>query len=200
MAAVAVSPNWRAGLIALAFIASPVLHVSAQELSVSTVGDSVYVRARAFGFIEGEALDRLKDGRSVRFDFELDVLAKPAGPVVTEARQSFNLSYDLWEQRFAVTQIGTPSRSSSHLTLPLAEAWCLEHLTLPVSAFGHLGRDAPFWLRLGYRIPDRDRAKETDGNSTFTLRSLIDRLSRRRSTDDLGNSVVAGPFRLPNRP
>lgn len=185
--------------MALAFVASPAARVTAQELTVITAGDTVHVQARAFGFIKGEALDRLKDGRSVRFDFELAVLARPAGPVAIDSRQSFNLSYDLWEQRFAVTRIGAPPRSSSHLTLALAEAWCLEHLTLPMSAFGRLGRDARFWLRLAYRV-ERDRARETDDNATFTLQSLIDRLSRRRTAVALADSVVAGPFRLPDLP
>jgi hypothetical protein len=138
----------------------------------------------------------LKDGRSVRFDFELSALARPEGPAVVQSRQSFNLSYDLWEERFTVTRIGTPSRSISHLTSTHAEAWCLEQLTLPVSAFGRLGRDSPFWIRLEYRVQDRDRAAEPDDGATFTLRRLIDRLSRRRKAGDLGDSVEAGPFRL----
>ena len=182
--------------MALAFLPWPAVRVSAQGLTVKTVGDAVHVEARGFGFIEGEALDRLKNGRSVRFDFELTVLAKPGGPAVTESRQSFGLSYDLWEERFAVTQIGTSSRSTSHLSLRLAEAWCLERLTLPVSAFGRLGRDAPFWVRLVYRVPDRDRTTVANDDTGFTLRSLIDRLSRRRPADDVTHSVEAGPFRL----
>jgi len=186
----------RLALAVLAFLAGPGARASAQGLTVNTVGDTVHVQARGFGFIEGEALDRLKDGRSVRFDFELTVLAQPGGPVVAESRQSFNLSYDLWEERFAVTHIGASSRSTSHLTLRLAEAWCLDHLTLPVSAFGRIGRNAPFWLRLEYRAPDGDRVTSADDGTGFTLRSLIDRLSRRRAADDVAHSVEAGPFRL----
>jgi hypothetical protein len=183
-------------LLALAVLAWPALRASAQGLTITSVGDVVRVQARGFTFIEGEALDRLKDGRSVRFDFLLRVLTKPAGSVLTESRQSFGLSYDLWEERFAVTHIGSPSRSTSHLTLSLAEAWCLDHLTLPISALGGLPRDAPFFIRLEYRAPDRDRPVHADDDTGFTLRSLIDRLSRRRPADDVAHSVEAGPFRL----
>ena len=53
-------------------------------------------------------LARLKEGRSVRVDFELTVLAKPDGPVVKQAMQAFTLSFDLWEERFAVSRVGSP--------------------------------------------------------------------------------------------
>ena len=51
-----------------------------------------------------------------------------------------------------------PSRSVSHLTARDAEAWCLDSLTVPLSALGRLGRDAPFWIRLEYRVPGDDTA------------------------------------------
>ena len=190
--------RWRVGLLAIALAAPPAVRLAAQSPSVSTAGGALHLRAPAFHFINGDALDRLKDGRSVRFDFELTVLAKPDGPAAVHARQSFNVSYDLWEERFAVVRIGMPSASISHLTATDAEAWCLEQLAVPVSALGRLGRDAGFWIRLEYRVPDGARATAPDAGERFTLRSLIDALSRRRSVDQLGDSVEAGPFRLPD--
>ncbi len=192
------STRWRVGLVTLLLIASYTVRPFAQSVTVNVVGDALHVRAPGFGFIEGAALDRLKDGRSLRVDFELTVLAEPRGPAVTEHRQSFNLSYDLWEERFAVTRIGAPPRSISHLTSTDAEAWCLEHLMLPVAALGRLGRNVPFWIRLAYRVQDPDPAPGSDDGARFTLRSLIDMLSRRGQDDELGDSVEAGPFRLPN--
>ena len=126
------------------------------------MGGNLHVRAAGFGFIKGEALARLKDGRSVRVDLELAVLAKPGASAVAHSRQTFVLSYDLWEERFAVTQVGVPSQSISHLTATGAEAWCLERLTVPVSALGQLGRDAPFWIRLQSRIQDVDSQPPSD--------------------------------------
>ena len=84
--------------------------LDAQTLTVRTVADALHVRASGLGFISGPVLDRLQDGRSVRVDFDLIVLEKPNGAVVTRAQQSFNLSFDLWEQRFAVTRIGPMPR------------------------------------------------------------------------------------------
>ena len=155
------------------------------------------VRVRsAVGFIDGEVLDRLRDGRSLRLDFELSVLAEPRGSVVAAARQSFNLSFDLWEERVAVTRIGTPTRSVSHLRPRDAEAWCLEHLTVAPSELGRLTRDTTFWIRLAYTAPDDVPEMDSREDEMYTLRRLIDVLSRRPRGGKLGKTVEAGPFRL----
>ena len=186
---------WQAGLLTLLFVASPAVRVSAQTLTVNTIADALHVQARGFGFIEGPLLARLKEGRSVRVDFELTVLTKPEGPIVKQHVQAFTLSFDLWEERFAVSRAGAPPRSISHLRARDAENWCLENLTMPVSSLG-IGRDTPFWLRLVYRIQDLAPAPEEAPGERYTLRALIDRLSRRRDEGDLTRSIDAGPFRL----
>jgi hypothetical protein len=82
----------------------------------------VHVKAPGFRFIDGEPLARLKDGQPVRIDLRLGVLPKSRAPAVAEVRQIFVLSYDLWEERFAVAQTGNPPQSVSHLTSAAAEA------------------------------------------------------------------------------
>jgi hypothetical protein len=191
--------NWRSGLLTLVIMASPAL-LTGQSLTVRAVGDALHVRAAALGLIEGQVSDSLRDGRSVRVDFELTVLERPEGPSVTQGRHGFNLSFDLWEQRFAVTRIGTPPRSVSHLTSKDAEAWCLENVTLPLIALGRFGREAPFWVRLQYRVQGLVPASASDDDAAFTLRKLIDVLSRRRQEDEWGKLMEAGPFRLSNQP
>ena len=171
--------------------------VDAQTLTVRAVADALHVRASGLGFISGPVLDRLQDGRSVRVDFDLIVLEKPNGAVVSRAQQSFNLSFDLWEQRFAVTRIGPMPRSISHLTARAAEDWCLDNVTVPVASLGRTGRDTPFWVRVAYRIQDRASTAAPD-DSTFTLQTLIDVLSRRREDENKAKSLEAGPFRLSN--
>jgi hypothetical protein len=172
-----------------------VVFAQAESVTVARAGNAVTVRAPGLGFIKGEPLVRLKDGQSVRVTLELDVLPGPGGPVAAQGRQTYVLSYDLWEERFAVTQVGAPSRSISYLTSAGAETWCLEQLTVPVIALGRLGRDLPFWIRLTYRVLTVESAPAQDGGD-FSLRGLIDALSRRRKTDALTHSIEAGPFRL----
>lgn len=169
----------------------------AQSVSVTRTGDNITVRAPEFAFIKGEPLARLKDGRTVRVDLELDVLPGPGGIAAAQGRQTYVLSYDLWEERFAVTRVGSPARSIDYLTSAAAEAWCLEQLTVPVNALGRLGRELPFWIRLGARVLDADGAPPSDGGSEFTLRGLVDALSRRRRNEPLTHAIEAGPFRLP---
>jgi len=62
---------------------------------------------------------------------------------------------------------------------------------------GRTGRDTPFWVRVEYRIPERS-ANAPAEDSTFTLHTLIDVLSRRREDENKAKSVEAGPFRLGN--
>jgi len=182
--------------MALAFIGTLAVTLDAQDVSISRTGDAVAVRVPGLGIIKGETLARLKDGRSVRVDFDLAVLPGPGGTAAARGRQTFLLSYDLWEERFAVTLAATPVRSAAYLTANAAEAWCLEHLTIPVSDLGRL-RDAPFWIRLEYRILDADGAADRDdGGGGLTLKGLIDALSRRSKAGALTHAVEAGPFRL----
>jgi hypothetical protein len=178
------------------FIAVMTPALTAQTVVVRTVADALHVQARGLSFIEGPVLIRLKEGRSVRIDFELTVLAKPEGPVVKQALQGFTLSFDLWEERFAVSRIGSPPKSISHLRPRDAETWCLDNLTMPVASLG-LARNMPFWIRLAYRIRDVEPVAGEAAGEPYTLRGLIDRLSRRREVADLAQSVDAGPFRLP---
>jgi hypothetical protein len=188
------SPRWCV-LIGLVLFAAP--RLGAQTLTVRAAADTLHVRASGLGFIAGSVLDRLQDGRSVRVDFELTVLEKPNGATIARAQQSFNLSFDLWEQRFAVTRLGPMPRSISHLSARAAEDWCLDNVTVPLASLGRTPRDTPFWVRVNYRLQERDATSAPD-DATFTLQTLIDVLSRRREDQDRAKSIEAGPFRLGN--
>jgi hypothetical protein len=179
-------------------LAWPALRASAQAITVSAVGDALKIRAPGFTFLKGEPLVRLKDGGSVRLELQLAVLAAPGKSPVAEIRRIFALSYDLWEERFAITA-EAPSHSISHMTPATAEAWCIEQLAVPVGALGGLGRDRPFWIRLEYRILNGDAPSSPDAGEGFTLQGLIEALSRRHRAESPAHSVEAGPFRLPQR-
>ena len=170
--------------------------LEAQSVTVNRVGDAVAARAPGFTFIKGEPLTRLKDGLTVRVDLALAILAKAGGSAIAQTRQTFLLSYDLWEERFAVTHARTPPRSTAYLTASAAEAWCLEQVTVPVSELGTLGTDQPFWIRLEYHILDSNPSPADNGAGGDTLQGLIDALSRRRKDQEWTHSIEAGPFRL----
>lgn len=182
----------------LAVLTWPAAHASAQLVTVDAAGNALKIRAPGFSFLKGDPLVRLKDGRSVRVELTAMVLAAPGKPATATVRRIFSLSYDLWEERFAVTTVDGRSQSVSHLALAAAEAWCVEQLAVPVSAFGALGRDAPFWIRLEYSILDGDGTADP-AESGYTLQALIDVLSRRRKSESPPRALEAGPFRLPSR-
>ena len=188
----------RAAAALLIVLASPPVRLSAQTLTVDTVGDALKIRAPGFSFLKGEPLARLKDGRSVRVELAAIVLPAPGKSPAAATRRIFAVSYDLWEERFAVTTVEKGAQSVSHLALAAAEAWCVEQLIIPVNALGTLGRDVPFWIRLEYRILDGD-ATSTPADLGYTLQALIEALSRRRKTDSSPRTLEAGPFRLPTR-
>jgi hypothetical protein len=167
----------------------------AQGVTVDTAGDLLKIRAPGFSFLKGDPLARLKDGRSVRVELAAMVLPRPGSSPAAAARRIFAVSYDLWEERFAVTAVDG-RLSVSHLALAAAEGWCVEQLAIPLNALGALGRDAPFWLRLEYRILDPDAAADPP-DSGYTLQALIDALSRRRKSEPSPHAVEAGPFRRP---
>lgn len=182
----------------LALLVWPVVQSSAQTLTVDTIGDSLKIRAPGFSFLKGDPLARLKDGRSVRVELAALVLPSPGKSPAAATRRVFALSYDLWEERFAVTTVEKRVQSVSHLAQAAAEAWCVEQLAVPVNALGALGRDLPLWIRLEYRILDEDGTTDP-ADSRYTLGGLIDVLSRRRKTDSSTHALEAGPFRLPTR-
>ena len=184
--------------VLIALLAWPEARASAQALKIDTAGDALRVRAPGFSFLKGDPLARLKDGRSVRVELAALVLPAPGKPPAAAARRIYSLSYDLWEERFAVTVLEARARSVSHLALAAAEAWCVEQLAIPISALGTLGRDLPFWIRLEYRLVDGDGAPAAE-DSGYTLQALIDALSRRRKTESSLPALEAGPFRLPQR-
>jgi hypothetical protein len=185
--------------VLLALLTWPAVRVSAQALTVEAAGDALKIRAPGFSFLKGDPLARLKDGRSVRVELAAMVLPGPGKSPAVTSRRIFALSYDLWEERFAVSALNdaTRSQSVSHLMQAAAEAWCVDQLAIPLKALGALGRDVPFWIRLEYRIVDGDPPGSEDPG--YTLQGLIDALSRRRKTESSPPPLEAGPFRLRTR-
>ena len=183
-------------LVLALVVAASTLELQAQSLTVRAVGDMLHLRASGLGLIEGRVADHLRDGRAVRVDFALAVLEKAGGRLIAQATQSFNLSFDIWEQRYAVTKLGAAPRSVSHLTARDIETWCVDNVTVPLTAMGRFGRDMPFWVRLEFRVPNPMPVANGDEDSTFTLGRLINVLSRRRQDQDAARAIEGGPFRL----
>ena len=180
-------------LLVLLAVGPAVATLTAQAVSIRPVAGALRVQAPSFGFIEGAVLTRLHDGQSVDLQLTLYVLDRPGGRTLAEVRQRYRLSFDLWEERIAVTRIATPPRAVSHLRPKAAEAWCLENLTLPVSSIGRKGKE-PFWIRVESLV-EGDRPQPANGQDASLLHSMIEKLSG-RATGPIAKSMDAGPFSL----
>jgi hypothetical protein len=169
--------------------------LGAQSVTLTRVNETLHVRAPEFRFLQGRVLTQLRDGRTARLDVRLELLGRANGPVLAQTEQAFNVSFDLWEERFAVTRLGQPARSVSHLTSTAAEAWCLENVTIAASAIQADRRNA-VWMRLVLRARDDAPARQTDEESGFSIRILIDALGRREARDAQPLVLEAGPFNV----
>jgi len=166
--------------------------LAAQSFSARIDGDQLRIALPRLHFIGGEALNRLRDGVTVKYQVELSAL-DPNNRVLARSEQQFAISYDLWEEKFAVSNLGPSSRSISHLSADRAEAWCVDNISVPVAA---VSGNPTFWMRLDYRVVDATPSAETADNSGFTLSGLIDIFSRRARKEQLRGSEQIGPFRL----
>jgi hypothetical protein len=180
-----------ASLLLLALSAA----LAAQSLSTRVEGDQLRIAAPRLHFLVGEARDRLHDGATVKYEFQLTATAGRGGPVLARTLQEFAVSYDLWEEKFAVRKLGASPRSVSHLSETAAETWCLENISIPVAA---LGNNKEFWLRLDFLAAAGNTANPAGqpDNSGFTLTGLIDIFSRRTRSEQVRGSEEIGPLRL----
>jgi len=166
----------------------------AQSSAARMDGDQLRITAPRLRFLSGEALNRLRDGVTVKYDFEITATDRD-GNVLARSQQQFAVSYDLWEEKFAVTKLGSSPRSISHLSASAAEAWCVDNTPLPIAG---LNPNQTFWVRLEYRLDTGAASAETSDNSGFTLSGLVDIFSRRARGEQLRGSEQVGPLRLDN--
>ena len=169
---------------------------AAQSITIVPSPGAVLVRAAGWSLLTAEPLARLKEGQTVRMELAVSVLAAPGKSAVTTLRRVFSFSYDLWEERFAVTAADPRATSVSHLTASQAEAWALEQLAMPLSSLRG-GGGSRFWLRLECRILDGDDSADPEDNTGLTLQRLIDVLSRRHKSEAPARVLEGGPFQIP---
>ncbi len=166
--------------------------VRAESLEPRLSGNNLKIAAPRFRFVTGKPLERLHDGAPVPFAIQLSLLTdRTAGPAFRDI-QRFVISYDLWEEKFAVVKLGARRKSASHLTATAAEAWCIDEMALQPAG---LGEQQPFWIRLEVRAEDPSRDVAAN-DEPMSLARLIDLFSRRTRGEERRWSAEAGPFRL----
>ena len=140
--------------------------LTAQSLNVRLEADQLKIVAPQLRLLTGEALQRLRDGASVTYVLETVITSGRNGDRLAQATFRFVFSYDLWEEKYAVTRVGSPPRSVSHLSAPGAEAWCLDLIRVPIAG---ISAQTPFWVSLGYRTEEPQRPADNGDNSGLEI-------------------------------
>lgn len=170
------------------------LSLWAQDLLLRTSGDHVNVYAPKLHFLTGKPLQRLHDGNSVTYDFQLSILGDGQDVVLRRSFERFVFSYDLWEERFSVTRMRSNRGHVSHLTAEAAEAWCVGNMSFSPSG---LATDRPLYLRLEVRAQDPREMPPLLNEPGMSLSSLIDIFSRAsKGRQPQYWKAEAGPVRL----
>ena len=162
-------------------------------LGVTWDGDTLRASTPRLHFLTGAPLNRLHDGATVVFLSQLTLFTDSRANVFRRVPDRFVLSYDLWEDKFSVTRMGSGPRSISHVSAASAESWCLENLLISASG---LAPDRPFWLRFEMRTADPKELSSVVGEPGISITRLIEIFSRKPGPEQPNWTLEAGPLRL----
>lgn len=162
-------------------------------LEMYVVEGRIRVAAPQIRFLSGKPLERLRNGAPAPFAIQLSASTDGWATVVQRDIQRFVLSYDLWEERFAVVKAGSLRQSVSHLTARAAEAWCVSEVSLAPAG---IGERQPFRLRLDVRSENPAEQAALNGEEAMNLTRLIDLFSRRARPGQARWRAEAGPLQL----
>jgi hypothetical protein len=164
-----------------------------ESLRLRIDGDHLRVTAPGLHFVTGHPLERLRNGAAVNYVLEMTVRNQRAGRILARVSERFTISYDLWEEKFAVSRQAVPARSASNLSSSAAEAWCIENLSIPVA---QLPVDRSFWIAVEY-ASEAPRDSSRSVVEDLSLGNLVDILSRRPHDDpEIRGVEEVGPIRL----
>ncbi len=159
-------------------------------LQLSMDGEMLYISAPDLHFLTGKPLERLRDGLAVTYVAQLSLSLDDNRTIFRRQPQQFVLSYDIWEEKFAV-RINGPARKG--FSAEKAEAWCLDNLAISTSG---IAADTPVWLRLDLRVVDSRDPLAAGGEGGLSLATLIKIFSQPPRAPQASWIINQGPFRL----
>ncbi len=180
--------------VAVAAAVSLCFGLAAPELIVKRNDDQLFVTAPRLNFLTGKPLERMHNGQSVAFDFQLSVLGQSKIDVLRRGFERFSISYDLWEEKFSVTRMRSSRNLVTHLSSQSAEAWCLDNITFPASG---LPLDQPVFVRLEVRAQEPKESLPAVDEPGISIANLIEIFSRAGKTKQPQYwKLEAGPLKL----
>lgn len=189
-----IKPWW----VIVAFFSGLAVAMWAEDLVLSSQESRLEFAAPRVHFLVGKPLERLRNASEVPFVFKITLWSGSRNHILREVPARFVVSYDLWEEKFSVTNMVTPRRLARHLTNTAAEAWCLKELSQDVSG---LNVNEPLWARLEIRAEDGKESGLPFGRGNITdsgisLTSLIEIFSKPAATTQPHWTIETGPVTL----
>lgn len=180
-------------ILAALLVAIPYVRGWAPTMLAIRKDDGVLrVAAPNLHFLEGRTLRRLQDGAGLVFSLQLSLSADQFRTVSRRQVERFVVSFDLWEEKFAVVRLGAAKQQASHLSREAAERWMFDHSSVPLHG---LAADAAHWVRADLRADD---PRDTGGfllDPTVTLTRLVEWFGRAQRGETERWSLEHGPFR-----
>ncbi len=185
----------RAALIAVPVVTALSLYSLglATDLKPKWTGDFLEVAAPELHFLTGQQLERLRNGASVPFDFQLTLSTGPNAPQLYRSLERFVVSYDLWEERFSVVRLRNHQRSAPHLTATAAENWCVGNMAIPANS---VPIDKQLWLKLEIRSAESKQVAAVPDEGGVSLTTLVEIFSRPTRNPQDHWVRESSPFRL----
>jgi hypothetical protein len=188
-----ISITARAAILIALFVAIPFLRGWAPTTLAIRKDDGVLrVAAPNLHFLEGRTLRRLQDGAGLVFSLQLSLSADQFRTVSRRQVERFVVSFDLWEEKFAVVRLGVAKQQASHLTRAAAERWMFDHSGMPL--YG-LTENAAHWVRAELRADDPRDAGGFLLDPTVTLTRLVEWFGRAPRGETERWTLEQGPFR-----
>ncbi len=174
--------------------AVPLVRAMAPEMLQLRWDDQLLrVQAPYLHFLGGKSLERLHSGAALVFSLQLSLSADKFTTVVRRNVDRFVVSFDLWEEKFAITRLGPGKHQASHLSREAAERWLFDHTSLSV---GGLADNKPLWLRMDLRADDSRESAALLLDPTVNLARLIEWFGRSQRGADNRWALDKGPFHL----
>jgi hypothetical protein len=184
--------------IAAAFLGGVATAMFAEELILRAQGSRLDFSAPRVHYLTGRPLARLKNAEPVTFEFQVKLAVASENNFVRQNTASFVISYDLWEERYAVTKILPVRKTASHLTAAEAEAWCVQEMS--VLDLNGIAANQPLWAQFDIRAEDERESRlfsrENITDAGISLTSLIERLSKPPKSTQPHWILKAGPVTL----
>lgn len=151
------------------------------------------VQAPYLHFLDGKSLERLHTGAALVFSLQLSLSSDRFNTVIRRAVDRFVVSFDLWEEKFAISRLGPTRQQVSHLSREAAERWVFDHAGVAVAG---LALDRPVWLRMELRSDDSRESAGLLLDPSVTLARLIEWFGRPPKLPESRWLLDKGPFRL----